>query len=60
MGVASSSWDMWKTRWTTWKCCGSLRVKEWDPGVLMILYGPRFFSLSFFEGQFVLKNFAFT
>ena len=59
MGVTGSSWDMWKTGWTTQKCCGSLKVKEWDPGVPMISYRPRFFSLSFFKGWFVLKNFAF-
>ena len=35
-------------------------MKEWEPGALIILYGPRFFSDSFFDGQVVLKNLALT
>ncbi len=59
-GSAGSNWDMWKTGWMEWKCWGRQRVNEHELGIVIISYGPRFFSESFFDGQVVQKYFALT
>src|SRR5260370_32745510 len=55
-----SNWDMWKTGWMERKCWGRQRVNECEPGMAITLYGPRFFSESFFDGLVVWKYFALT
>ena len=46
--------------WTEFMESGSWSVKEWEPACAMIVYGPRFFLESFFEGHIEQKYLALT
>src|ERR1700726_4995028 len=59
-GVATLSWETWKTGCTARMVCGRRRVKDWGPTLEMISKGPRYFSESFFDGRVDRKNSART
>ena len=44
------SWETWNMGWIKFMELSSWSVKEWEPACVMIIYSPRFFSESFFEG----------
>jgi hypothetical protein len=58
--VLGSSMETWKTGCTACIVVGRQSVQDRGPTWLMMSKGPRYFSESFFEGQVVQKNFAFT
>ena len=58
LGTEGSSWEIWNTGWTEFMELGSQSIKEWEPACVMIVYGPRFFSESFFEGHVEQKYLA--
>ena len=59
-GMEGSSWETWNMGWMEFMESGSWSIKEWEPACAMIVYGPRFFSESFFEGHVEWRYLALT
>ena len=60
LGVASSSWEMWKMGWMARIKSSSCSVNECEPTCTIMAYGLRFFSESFLDGQVDQKYLALT
>jgi len=55
LDVAGSSIETWNTEWVALMVSRRQSVKDCGLGWAIILYGPRYFSESFFDGRVVQK-----
>ena len=55
LGVAGSSIETWNTGWTALMVSGRWSVNDCRLGQAIILYSPRYFSESFFDGRVIRK-----